>query len=303
MELTQKLGRYEPIVADFDGFMASARQPLPRVIWANPLKRDIESIGADICTICPQATRLNWTENGWRLPSDAQPGRWLSHVIGEIFGQEEASMLAADMLDAQPGESILDMCAAPGGKSARIAVKMNDRGHLVANEKKHGRIGGLRWNLNRLGITCATVNHDDALRLKTPEVLFDRVLVDAPCSCEGTTRKSQSRDPLISAQERDTLTQVQVGLLRKAIELAKPGGRIIYSTCTYAPEENEGVLDRIDRSKVALEPLNIPEGFRVTPGITTWQEKAYREDVSHSARVWPHLNDTGGFFIAQLRRL
>ena len=303
MELTQKLGRYEPIVDNFEAFIASAHQPLPRVIWANSLKRDIESIGADIHAMSSKAKRLNWTRNGWRLPPDTQPGRWLSHVIGEIFGQEEASMLAADMLDAQPGDKVLDMCAAPGGKSARIAVKMNDQGHLVANEKKHGRIGGLRWNLNRMGITCATVNHDDALRLKTPELLFDRILVDAPCSCEGTTRKSQSRDPLISAQERDTLTQVQVGLLRKAIELAKPGARIIYSTCTYAPEENEGVVDRVDRSKIALEPLKIPKGFRVMPGITDWQGQAYRKDVSHSARVWPHLNDTGGFFIAQLRRI
>ncbi len=299
----EKLSRYQPLVDDYALFLEASRQPLPRVIWANPIKRSIDEIEADVLRLCPEARRLTWTDNGWRLPASAQPGSWLLHLVGEIYVQEEVSILAADLVGAKPGERVLDMCAAPGGKTVRIAVAMNDRGRLLANEKKHGRLGGLRWNLNRLGITCATVNHDDGLRLSHPSKPFDRILVDAPCTCEGTSRKAHSRSQSISEGERNTVTQVQVGLLRKALDMVKPGGLVIYSTCTYAPEENEGVLDRISTERARIEPIDVPAPLKTASGITQWKSHRYRPDVSSAIRLWPHHNDTGGFFIAKLRRI
>lgn len=299
----EKLSRYRSIVDDYGAFLAASSRPLSRVVWANTLKRPIDAIAADIVRLCPEARRLSWTKNGWRLPADVQPGSWLLHLVGEIYVQEEVSILAADLVDAQPGDRILDMCAAPGGKTVRMAVGMGDRGHVLANEKKHGRIGGLRWNLNRLGITCVSVNHNDGLRLVQPTDPFDRILVDAPCTCEGTSRKARARSQHVTDRERDTVTQVQVGLLRKALGLVKPGGRVIYSTCTYAPEENEGVLDRISPDLARIEPIDVPGHLKTTAGILKWGHDRYRNDVQNAIRLWPHQNDTGGFFIAKLRRI
>ncbi|MEE2758036.1 MAG: RsmB/NOP family class I SAM-dependent RNA methyltransferase [Myxococcota bacterium] len=299
----QKLTRYQALVDDYTAFIEASAKPLPRVVWANPLKRSVQEIEADIMQLCPQAKRLGWTSNGWRLPSDSQPGRWLLHLIGEVYVQEEASILAADLVGAQPGERVLDMCAAPGGKTVRMAIGMKDQGQLLANEKKHGRIGGLRWNLNRLGITCVTVNHDDGLRLKRPLKPFDRILVDAPCTCEGTSRKAQARSQLITEKERDTVAQVQVALLRKALDMVKPGGFVVYSTCTYAPEENEGVLDRISTEQAIIDPIHVPPPLKTEAGTTQWGSHRYRDDVCNAIRLWPHHNDTGGFFIAKLRRI
>jgi 16S rRNA C967 or C1407 C5-methylase (RsmB/RsmF family) len=295
--------RYRCIIDDYDAFKSVLDTPLPRTIWASPLKRSLKTIHSEIEALCPSAVPLAWREHAWRLPHDTLPGSWLLHVLGTIYAQEEAAMLAGVVMSPKPGERVLDLCAAPGGKSVQMAMNMMDRGNLVLNEKNFGRLGGLRGNVKRMGITCATINHDDGLRLIPPTRLFDRVLVDAPCTCEGTSRKASKTRREISSHDRDVLIQVQVGLLRKALNLVKPGGRVVYSTCTYAPEENEGVLHRIRPDQATVEPITLPPGIRGTAGLRSWGTTTYRADIQNSVRLWPHHNNTGGFFIAKLRRL
>lgn len=299
------LHRYRDLVDDFDAFIHAADQPLDRVVWANPRRATIEAIESVVYTRCPEAKPLGWRPGAWRLPPEARPGKWPEYMLGWFHGQEEAALWAADVLDARPGERVLDLCAAPGNKTAQIALAMEDTGLLVANERKFGRLASLRRTLDRLGFTSAVVTHGDGLSFPELPGGYDRVLVDGPCSCEGTSRKAKGRrhERDDGHKHRQWIAGVQRGLLRRALALTKPGGVVVYSTCTYAPEENEGVLDGVDPSLAVIEPVRPPEGLRVTYGVTDWQGTCYRPDVVHGMRMWPHHNDTGGFFVARLRRL
>lgn len=299
----QPLSRYAPIVDDLDAFLAATERPLPRVIWANPLRDDADAIAASVRRRCPEAVPVPWRALTWRLPPAARPGSWPRFVIGDLHGQEEAAILAADLLDAQPGERILDMCAAPGGKSAVIATAMGNRGTLVANDRKAGRLSSLRRTLERLGVTCSAVVHADGVHLPPVAGGYDRIMVDAPCTCEGTSRKVDGHRGGTSPRYRDTVAQIQTSLLRRALQLVRPGGRVVYATCTYAPEENEAV---VEAATVAgdfriLPPPALP-GLRLASGVPAWAGRTFRPDMVHCARLWPHHNDTGGFFVAILER-
>lgn len=299
------LRRYAPIVDDLPAFLACAERPLPRVVIANPLKTDLATAEARVRARCPEAAPVPWRPGAWRLPPDARPGRWPEFITGLLHAQEEATIWPGELVGAQPGERILDLCAAPGGKTALMAWGMQDQGTLVANDREFGRLAALRRTLDRLGVTCAAVTHHDAARIPAQGAPFyDRVLADVPCTCEGTTRKRKGgRKAGTQARFRDTIVQVQKAVLRKAIQLVKPGGTIVYATCTYAPEENEAVLSAAPEGVVAIEPVTPPAGLHVRPGLTEWAGQAFRPDAVHAVRLWPHHNDTGGFFVAKLRRL
>ncbi|MGK0362244.1 MAG: 16S rRNA C967 or C1407 C5-methylase (RsmB/RsmF family) [Bradymonadia bacterium] len=299
----QPLDRYAPLVGDVDAFLAATDRPLPRVIWANPLRDDLDAIAASVLRRCPEAVAVPWRPYTWRLPPQARPGIWPRFIVGDLHGQEEAAILAAELLDAQPGETILDMCAAPGGKSAIIATAMRNQGTLIANDRKASRLASLRRTLERLGITCAGVSRSDGVRLQEVEGGYDRIMVDAPCTCEGTSRKADGHRGGTSPRYRNTAAQIQVSLLRHAVKLVKPGGRIVYATCTYAPEENEAVIDSATiAGEFVVCPIPPIAGVHLAPGVTEWNGRSYRDDVRHAARLWPHQNDTGGFFAAVLER-
>lgn len=295
------LKRYAPIVDDLDAFLASAKLRLPRVVWANPLLAPLGRIEAHVRQRCPEAEPVAGAPLTWRLPHDARPGNWPEYALGWLHGQEEAALWASANLDAKPGERVLDLCAAPGNKTAQLAILMENKGTLVANEYFAGRLAPLRFNLERLGVTNAVVTRADAAQYRGADGSFDHVLVDVPCTCEGTTRKGKrvGRDD----GHRFKITQVQTGILRRAVRLTRRGGTIVYATCTYAPEENEAVVSAVREGDVALEPVRTPEGFRVSPGLQEWEGRRFRDDIAHAARVWPHHNDTGGFFVARMRRL
>jgi len=298
------LRRYAPIVDDPDAFLASAATPLPRVVWANPLHADPADIDRRIQALCPQARPVPWRRHTWRLPHDSSPGLWPLHTIGGIYAQEEAAILAGDLIGSRPGERAVDLCAAPGGKAAQMAVAMRDEGTLIANDRSAGRLPALRRTLDRIGITSALMTRYNGLHFPTIDGGFDRVMVDAPCTCEGTTRKSAGgRKSGPGPKYRDSISQVQRALLRRAVHIARPGATLVYATCTYAPEENEATLDALDPSQARIEPIEPIEGLQTSPGIPAWQGRRYRPDVVNAVRIWPHHNDTGGFFVAVLRRL
>ncbi len=292
------LRRYAELLEDCDAFVQAAMKPLPRVIWENPL-RPLEDEALFART---EAEPVSWRARTWRLPTESKPGAWPEFFLGSIHCQEEAALLAGDLLGALPGEKILDLCAAPGGKTAQIAVAMQDKGMLVANEKTLGRLPSLRRTLDRLGVTCAEVTWADGARLRYPAAFFDRVLADVPCTCEGTSRKAMGRREPTDEGYRASVVQTQRALLRAAIRMCKPGGVILYSTCTYAPEENEGVLTAMGDT-VVVEKVDLPQGLKASPGVTSFQGRVFRQDAVNAVRLWPHISDTGGFFVAKLRRL
>ena len=224
----------------------------------------------------------------------------IEHWLGLFYVQQVSTGLAALALQPNPGEHILDLCAAPGGKTSQIADLMQDRGCLVAVDRNEGRLQALLGNLYRLVHTNVMVVSGDGLRLPDT-ALFDRVLVDAPCSAEGTLRRKSTRRIKESVKFRNSVPRRQEALLRKAIALTRPGGIVVYSTCTFAPEENEGVIDAVLKDEpVYLEEidLQIPHDS----GLTSFEEKLFDPSLEKACRIYPYHLNSGGFFMARLRR-
>lgn len=298
----ESLRRYAAIVDDTEAFLAACAAPLPRVVWVNPVRLSEGEAAGTMARRCPAAERLPYLDGAWRVPPDAaRPGKWPEFALGLIHTQEEVSLWPVAVLEPRPGEAVLDMCAAPGNKTARVAAAMGDAGAVLANDRKWPRLQGIQDIAARLGLTSIMAAHGDGARIPGT-ARFDRVLVDAPCTGEGTTRKSRGEAP-DRRSDYARMQALQKGLLRRAVELTRPGGVVVYSTCTYAPEENEAVLDAIYPEKAAIEPVALPPQVTVDPGVTQWQGASYRPDVANAIRFWPHHNDTGGFFVARLRRL
>lgn len=225
----------------------------------------------------------------------------LEHWAGYFYVQQASTGLAAPALGAQPGERVLDLCSSPGGKLSHLADLMEDSGCLVACDVDERRMRGLLGNLYRLCATNVLVVAGDGRSL--PEgALFDRVLVDAPCSGEGTLRRRSGDAPDQSKKFKAYVTRAQRALLEKAVRLTRPGGTVLYVTCTFAPEENEAVVSALLQSApVELEPLDLAVPH--APGLTSFEGAVYDSRMTGAARIYPHHLDSGGLFIAKLRRL
>jgi NOL1/NOP2/sun family putative RNA methylase len=209
-------------------------------------------------------------------------------------------MIPPLLLDPKPDEKVLDLCAAPGSKTTQISQAMNNQGLVIANEPSLARVTSLRANCERLGAINVAITRYDGRRF--PGHQFDRILVDAPCSSEGTARKDLKVLNRCSLKRSLDLQILQLGLLSRAAALLRIGGTLIYSTCTYAPEENEAVVDKVlehSRDSLFLDQVSIPS-LKACPGLTEWNGKEFCHDLMRTARYYPHQNDTGGFFVAKM---
>lgn len=209
--------------------------------------------------------RVPWTEDGYYLPADSSAGATVFHEAGAFYLQEPAAMMPAEVLNPQPGERILDLCAAPGGKSTQIGLKMNGEGLLVCNEPVPKRAQILSRNIERMGIPNSIVSC--AYPQDIPhswDEMFDGVLVDAPCSGEGMFRRDPATRTEWSPETAAGCAKRQAEILEEAARLVRPGGRLVYSTCTYHPEENEETIFRFLKSHNEFETeafiLNGAEG-------------------------------------------
>ncbi|QCC47407.1 RsmB/NOP family class I SAM-dependent RNA methyltransferase [Halobellus limi] len=307
----QPLERYASLLDDYDAFRAACERPLPSVVRVNTLKASIERArdALDAEGVAYEAT--DWHPGVLRL-DERGPGTSWPYFHGWLHGQEEVSALPALALDPRPGEVVWDACAAPGSKTTQIADLMDDTGVLVGNDNNLGRLSALRHNAERLGITNLAVTNQDARNFsfkpfgdRTDEEerieAFDRALVDAPCSCEGTIRKNPDALERWSMDHIKGIVGIQKGILKRAVQATRPGGTVVYSTCTFAPEENEAVLDHaLEEADCEIVEWDAPEGFETDPGITEWNGEEYDSSVELAHRVYPHRNDTGGFFCAKL---
>ena len=295
------LQRYREIVPDFDGFLSILDRPLPASVRINTLKTSKSSLLDRLDRSGVAYTCLNWYPLGLRL-SVQRPGKMTEHLLGHIHIQEEVSMVPPIVLDPRPGDRVLDLCAAPGSKTTQVSQETENRGLVIANEPSLARITSLRSNCERLGAINVAITRYDGRRF--PHQQFDRVLVDAPCSSEGMARKDPRVLERCSLKRSLDLQVLQIELLKRAVQLTRSGGVIVYSTCTYAPEENEAVVDNVlgeyrDRGTVCLEATSVP-GLKGSPGLTEWNGKEFCDELKHTARYYPHQNDTGGFFVAKL---
>jgi len=295
------LERYAPLIDDYDAFLAACERPLPSVVRVNTIKADpgrarraLDAEGIDY-------EPVDWHDHLLRLP-DGSPGTNWPYFHGWLHGQEEVSAVPALAVDPQPGEQIWDSCAAPGSKTTQLSALMDDRGLVVGNDNNLGRLSSLRHNAERLGVTNLVVTNQDGRNFSLNPFdfdEFDRAIVDAPCSCEGTIRKNPTTLEEWTLEHVHSVAAVQKGILSRAVQATKPGGIVVYSTCTFAPEENEAVVDHVldteDCEVVAFDPP-----LDSVSGVTEWEGDSYDPRVTDTHRIYPHLNDTGGFYCAKL---
>jgi 16S rRNA C967 or C1407 C5-methylase (RsmB/RsmF family)/NOL1/NOP2/fmu family ribosome biogenesis protein len=280
-------------------FLDSYRRPAERAVRANPLKLDPADLPG-LLGIAPDP--VPWCREAFFLPAGARVGGTLAHAAGLCYVQEPSALAVAEALDPRPGERVLDLAAAPGGKTTQIAGRLGDRGVVVANEVQRGRVQALADNLDRWGSWRTVIAGEAVARLA--ELLggaFDRVLLDAPCSGEGLFR----RNPAAAAQWRPGHVrgnaERQRGLLADAARLVRPGGVLVYSTCTFAPEENEHQVAGFLATHPGWQLADIPwrEGF--TPARPDWVPNGPPE-LARAVRLWPHHLRGEGHFIAKLTR-
>jgi len=231
-------------------------------------------------------------------------GKALEYMLGYYYVQEISSMMPVIALGVKGDESVLDLAAAPGSKTTQLAAVMGNKGVLIANDVTLGRIRILSTNLQRCGVTnCIVTQHDggNLCNRLLGKFEFDKILVDAPCSGEGTLRTNPKTASMFNENLIKKLSGIQKGLLRSALKVLKSGGVVVYSTCTHAPEENEEVVNEIlQQGNVKIEDIKIP--LKTRPGIVKWKDKKYHDDLKKCVRVYPQDNNTEGFFIARLRK-
>ncbi len=295
------LERYQSLINDPEAFQSAIAQPLPTCIRVNPLKATTVAVKKFLASQHLSFEPLSWYPNAFRVHNWQKPGLTLPFATGWYNLQEEIALSAVTMLDPQPGERILDLCAAPGGKTVQIATRLQGTGTVVANEAQISRLSQLRAMLDRMGVSNVVMTNYDGKTIPLQNHSFDRVLVDVPCSGEGTLRKGKMTSKQYSVAYSRKIAATQRKLLHRALQLVKPGGIVVYSTCTFAPEENEAVIDAVLRDRGVLESATIRQ-LKGMPGLQQWQGQTFRKDLVQAQRYFPHFNNTGGFFVSRIRR-
>lgn len=246
---------------------------------------------------------IPWTTNGCFYQEADQPARHPFYTAGLYYLQEPSAMTPASRLEVLPGERVLDLCAAPGGKATALGAALKGKGVLVANDISNSRAKALLKNLEIFGIENAFVTNEIPGNLAERfEGFFDKVLIDAPCSGEGMFRKDPAVIKTWEPERPEYFAKLQRDILLNGVKMLRPGGMLLYSTCTFSPEENEGTVKFMLELDPDLEVVEIPnryEGF--APGRPELIEGG-RDDLKNCVRIWPHKMNGEGHFIALLHK-
>ena len=268
---------------EYQEYLASLERPRAVALRFNPLKGEMPALPF-------VGDAVPWEPCGFYYDPATRPGLHPYHEAGVYYLQEASAMSAVALLDPQPGERICDLCAAPGGKTTQIAGRMQGEGFLLCNEYSPKRVKILSRNMERLGVANALVTNENTQKLaKRFPNFFDRVLIDAPCSGEGMFRKEEAAITDWSQETVEMCARRQAEILHNGAQLVRPGGRLVYSTCTFAPEENEWVIAAFlkDHPEFTLEKVDAP-----------WFTPAGEGQF----RLWPHKLLGEGHFAAVLRK-
>ena len=281
--------------AEYGEFLESLDRPRAVALRFNPLKTgtfpDLPFVGEPV----------PWAEHGFYYDPQARPGLHVWHEAGLYYLQEASAMAPVELLDPKPGETVLDLCAAPGGKTTQIAGKMMGEGLLVCNEINPKRAKILSRNIERMGVANALVlNHHPSDLERHFEGAFDKILVDAPCSGEGMFRKEEAAVTDWSEETVAMCAGRQLEILRTAAKLLRPGGRLVYSTCTFAPAEDEGVISAFlgEHPGFSIEIIDAPT---LSPGSAVLVEEP-ADGIENTFRLWPHRQYGEGHYAAVLRK-
>ena len=283
---------------EFKSFLKSYDYPGYRGLRVNTLKISVE----EFLKISPFNLKpIPWTKDGFYCSKEDSPGKHPFYHAGLYYIQEPSAMFTGAVIDAKPGEYVLDLCAAPGGKTVQMAAGMKGKGLLVANDISSNRVKALVKNIELLGVTNSIVTNEtpENLACKFPE-LFDKILVDAPCSGEGMLRKDENAAKSIENFDCSVYPGMQKGILENAYKMLKPGGQLVYSTCTFSPEENEMViswfLDKFKDCKLC----GITKTAGIESGRPEWADGNC--ELLKTARLWPHKLEGEGHFTALIKK-
>jgi len=294
--------RYRDIIPNFEAFLEALERPQPVTVRVNRLKATPDQVAEALRRRGFDVKPLGWNEWLLQVEGAGSVAKTVEHWLGWFYVQEASAATAVIALDPQPGERILDLCASPGGKTTQMAELMRNTGLIVANDIAPKRLRALLANLSRMGVVNTIVTQWDGRNYPDLGIAFDKALVDVPCSAEGRVRENPELRKGTDPNFVLSISGTQKGLLRRALELVRPGGIVVYATCTFAPEENEAVVAyALQRVPSELLPINLP--IPHTPGLTEWQGRKFGEGMRKCVRVYPHHLDSGGMFLAKLRRL
>lgn len=291
---TDFIAKYRTLLGpDSEAFFAALDQPAQSGFRFNPLKPNAEAVREQWIT--PHFQPSPYADEGY---FGTIHGHTPLHQSGYVYSQEPSATLVATIAAAKPGERVLDLCAAPGGKTTQLATSMRDTGLLVANEIIPKRASILSENVERWGLTHTLVtNHAPAELEKVFPHFFDCVVVDAPCSGEGMFRKNPQAQAEWTLDTPLACAQRQQEILAAAVQMIKPGGRLIYSTCTFAPEEDEAIISTlVEKWDFQITPLDLT----AIPHANGHQEWGRVTHLNETLRLWPHQHPGEGHFVAAL---
>ena len=297
--------RYSSLT-DWNEFKTCSLSFLKRSIRVNTLKMPVEELKKRLEDKW-KLEQIPWCEEGFWIEHHKKERRDIGnlpeHSLGYFYIQEAASMIPPLVLDPKPNDVVLDIAASPGSKTTQIAQYMQNKGILIANDYTIDRMKPLSINLQRCGDTNAIITLMEGQWFKKSGILFDKILVDAPCSGTGTIRKSFKTINIWNPDMVKRLSITQRQLIETGFNLLKEGGTLVYSTCSLEPEEDEGVVDylinKYENAKVEEIKLNLK---RSAP-VLEFDGKKYNEKVKNCLRIWPQDNDTEGFFVAKISKI
>lgn len=304
---------------EYDEFEACYEREKYRALRFNPLKGEVSAF---LKQTPFSLTPVPWSKNGYYYDAEDTPGKHPYHEAGVYYIQEPSAQIPAALLEACPGERVLDLCSAPGGKATQIAATMKGEGLLVCNEYVPSRAKILSENIERMGICNALVVNETPQKLAdTFAGYFHRIMVDAPCSGEGMFRKNEEAHTEWSPENVQMCADRQDEILEAAARMLLPGGRIVYSTCTFAPLENECAIARFlqTNSDFTVKEIMVTQEMTseypdmlkmgMQPGNPEWAEKEMgpldeniKEQLSKTIRLFPHKIKGEGHFAAVLEK-
>lgn len=286
---------------EYDAFAASFDKPFHNALRVNTMKIAADELAERMHLT---AARVPWNPNGFYIEDKKYFTAHPYYHAGLYYVQEASAMLPAAVADAQPGEKILDLCAAPGGKSTAMAAAMNGKGLLVSNDISHSRAKALLHNIEGAGVTNCIVTSEDPVKLaRRLPAFFDKVLIDAPCSGEGMFHKEPAMMMAWKKNGPDFYSTLQRQILESAVTMLRPGGTLVYSTCTFSPDEDEKNITWLLHTHPEFELLPLGSDGRfsmIAPGNPDWSDGDGA--LRLTGRIWPHRLEGEGHFTARLRK-
>ncbi len=294
--------------ADIDKFWEIIDTPLPKTIRCNTLKISPEKLKSRLQKKWKISQPYKSNPEIMIIDSTLQPGelgKSKEHLLGYYYIQELSSMMPILALNPDSEDICLDLCAAPGSKTTQASALMQNKGTIIANDVSLGRISILSANLERIGASNTIITRHDGVQLCKKlgklKLQFSKILVDAPCSGEGNIRSNPATFKMWNLKVINKLSRIQKKIAESALSVLKPGGELLYSTCTHAPEENELVIQNIlDKYGVKIQPINLP--LKTRPGLTSWQGQTLSPELKKAVRIYPQDNNTEGFFLCKIKK-